>query len=293
MTEKEEIKEGILKNIKRGMQGWGNGTTPAGIKARASEYTDDEVSGLSKSYDDLRKTRATLPTSTDVPKHSPAGLQKRVLDREMKKRNLTKESEELDEVSAAAMGHAAEREYATNGAAKSSIPSKTKYIVKHKTTGKVLSTHTNAPDAVRARNKAGAQDTHSIIKEEFDIMEQVKELINAMESGKSLDIESSFNEIMASKLSSAIDNRRQEIAANLFTTQESADSVEEAVGEPKKNEWVVYHRGTSIEHEQLQSFATGHTRDEAHKDAIKRNPAMKDVPKHHLLFTRNGKFVHE
>lgn len=56
-------------------------------------------------------------------------------------------------------------------------------------------------------------------------MEQVKNLIDAMAAGKSLDIEASFNDIMASKMLSALDTRREEIASGLFASvqEESTD----------------------------------------------------------------------
>ena len=89
---KRGVAEGsILKSIRRGLQGWGGGVTPAGIKKRSSEYSDDELRSMSAGHDELRRVRASTPMPTEVPKHSPAGLQKRVLDREMKKRGLGEE----------------------------------------------------------------------------------------------------------------------------------------------------------------------------------------------------------
>lgn len=91
-VKKEGVAEGsILKSIRRGLQGWGGGVTPAGIKKRSSEYSDDELRSMSAGHDELRRVRASTPMPTEVPKHSPAGLQKRVLDREMKKRGLGEE----------------------------------------------------------------------------------------------------------------------------------------------------------------------------------------------------------
>jgi hypothetical protein len=144
--------------------------------------------------------------------------------------------EQLEEASAAAMGHAAEREFVSQHATASSAPKKSKYHVKHKGSGKIISTHASAPDAVRARSKIGGADTHSIIKEDVDLKEQVAELIQAMSTGKSLEIESAFNEVMSSKLIQAIDVRRTEIANNLFNSVQE-DTVEEAVvpGSVKKD----------------------------------------------------------
>jgi len=129
-------------------------------------------------------------------------------------------NKELDE----ALGHGTERasehSWASTGNARPA--QKAKYLVKHRETGKVHSVHTDAPSAVRARNKIGGAETHSIVKESVeDIMEQVKSLIDAIESGKTVSIESTFNEIMSSKLADAIESRRGEIASNLFTQTEA------------------------------------------------------------------------
>lgn len=59
-------------------------------------------------------------------------------------------------------------------------------------------------------------------------MSQVKQLIDAMSAGKSLDIEASFNEIMATKMVTALDTRREAIASNLFASVQE-ETVDEAV----------------------------------------------------------------
>ena len=68
---------GILKSIKRGLQGWGTGDapTPKELVRRNKGYSDDAIKALA------RDTRNINP-------HTPGGLQKRVVDREMKKRGL-------------------------------------------------------------------------------------------------------------------------------------------------------------------------------------------------------------
>lgn len=80
MAEQGVAEGGILKSIKRGMQGWGTGNapTPKELVKRNKEYGDDTIKALAT---DTRK----------VNKHSPADLQKRVVDREMKKRGLAQE----------------------------------------------------------------------------------------------------------------------------------------------------------------------------------------------------------
>lgn len=55
--------------------------------------------------------------------------------------------------------------------------------------------------------------------------ENVVNLIDAIQAGKSLDIEQNFNQVMAEKLHSAIDQRREELSRNLLTTP--TDEVEE------------------------------------------------------------------
>jgi hypothetical protein len=102
----DSVKRGI-KSVKRGMQGWDkNAVGPNGEKLgepkavvdRVKSRTDDELKSIKDTFTDPKNTFVTRNTSFDNPtKHSPAGLQKRVLDREMKKRGLTSE-ETLDEV---------------------------------------------------------------------------------------------------------------------------------------------------------------------------------------------------
>jgi hypothetical protein len=55
--------------------------------------------------------------------------------------------------------------------------------------------------------------------------ESLVNLIDAIQNGKSLDIEQNFNQAMAEKLHSAIDQRREELSRNLLTTP--VDEVEE------------------------------------------------------------------
>lgn len=47
--------------------------------------------------------------------------------------------------------------------------------------------------------------------------EQTLELIDAIDTGSTLDIDVAFNEIMANKLVAAVESKREEIAAGLFT----------------------------------------------------------------------------
>lgn len=52
-------------------------------------------------------------------------------------------------------------------------------------------------------------------------MSSVKDLIDAIDSGKSTDIESTFNEVFAEKVSAGIDAFKAEIASNLFKPAET------------------------------------------------------------------------
>lgn len=45
-------------------------------------------------------------------------------------------------------------------------PKAHKYHVKNRSTGKIVSTHSNAPDAVKARKSVGDASTHAIVKED-------------------------------------------------------------------------------------------------------------------------------
>lgn len=89
----EGVDEGVMKNIKRGMQGWyadatdinGEKMTPKDVVRRNKNYDDETLQRISKA---VNGPGPGFPFSNAKTKHSPADLQKRVLDREMKKRGL-------------------------------------------------------------------------------------------------------------------------------------------------------------------------------------------------------------
>lgn len=114
VVEEVELEEGLgdtikkgVKNIKRGLQGWDknevgpNGEKlgePRAVVNRVKTRTDDEIKSIHSTLTDPKNKFVTRNTPFDNPTpHSPAGLQKRVIYREMKKRGLTKEDVELDE----------------------------------------------------------------------------------------------------------------------------------------------------------------------------------------------------
>ena len=98
--EEVELDEGIaskiksaVKKVKRATQGWGTGNAPSPkeLVKRNKEYDDDGVKSMHASIHG---------SGIKSQKHSPGDLQKRVIDREMKRRGLTKEAvEQIDELS--------------------------------------------------------------------------------------------------------------------------------------------------------------------------------------------------
>lgn len=107
----DELEEGVIakaiKSVKRGMQGWDKNAVgpngeklgdPKAVMNRVKSRSDDELKNIHNTLNDPDKKFVTRNTHFDNPtKHSPAGLQKRVVDREMKKRKLTKEETEMNE----------------------------------------------------------------------------------------------------------------------------------------------------------------------------------------------------
>jgi len=88
------IKRGI-KNVKRGLRGWDKNS----VGPNAEELGNPkDIVNRNKGYSDEMVKKFHRASAPDKARdHSPSGLQKRVLDREMKKRGLTSE-DTLDEV---------------------------------------------------------------------------------------------------------------------------------------------------------------------------------------------------
>lgn len=59
-------------------------------------------------------------------------------------------------------------------------------------------------------------------------MSDTKSLIDAISTGKSTDIEATFSEVFATKVSTAIDAFRSEVASNLFAKPEQQQETQEA-----------------------------------------------------------------
>ena len=60
--------------------------------------------------------------------------------------------------------------------------------------------------------------------------ESVKNLINAISVGSAIDTEESFNSAMAEKISVKLESMRQDVAANMFATEEDDDYYEAKQG---------------------------------------------------------------
>lgn len=79
--------------------------------------------------------------------------------------DIIEEALQIDEISAAALGHAAEREFAAGTHLPSRVvaPMKSgKFNVKHRQSGKVVGTYNSAPEAVLARSKMKNPDAYGI-----------------------------------------------------------------------------------------------------------------------------------
>ena len=95
--EEEELDEGILKNIKRGLQGW----DPKAIGPRGEKLgSPRDVVNRAKTMD-IDTAKSIRKNLDGALAHSPAGLQRRALDRRLSKEEVNLESlteEELEEV---------------------------------------------------------------------------------------------------------------------------------------------------------------------------------------------------
>ena len=58
-----------------------------------------------------------------------------------------------------------------------------------------------------------------------------RDLINAIAAGDAIEIENAFNATMASKVSSAIDDMRIDVAQNLFATEQTVEVAEQPTEE--------------------------------------------------------------
>lgn len=82
-SKNESVSEGLIKKIKRGLAGWGNGSNPKEMKDYHKNADDKTLVLLARS--------SKQPTPT---KHSPADLQQKLIHRELKKRFVAKEARE-------------------------------------------------------------------------------------------------------------------------------------------------------------------------------------------------------
>ena len=56
-----------------------------------------------------------------------------------------------------------------------------------------------------------------------EMTEQTSELLNAIQSGNTLDMQSKFNEVMATKMVAALDTFKSNVAQNLFKESAQTD----------------------------------------------------------------------
>ena len=219
------IKRGA-KSAKRGLQGWDkNSIGPNGEELGNPKDVVKRNRGYS---DEMVKKFHHITTTDKVWNHTPGGLQQRVLDREMKKRGLTTEEttdesatspewdekrvkhskrgigehsnmmlEEVEEKLDERTGYGELRHADFNFANSEPVATKVqkKFYVKTKA-GKIVSTHSNALDAVKARAKIGDHTTHSIIKEEVEELDEAHKLKDEVEhlDELSVDMAKSYKE---------------------------------------------------------------------------------------------------
>lgn len=86
------------------------------------------------------------------------------------------------------------------------------------------------------RSRGITNAVKKLTKEETEMNTQTYNLIDTIDSGKSVNVESTFNEIMANKLANAIDNHRIEIARGLF------DEAVVPVEEQDNTDQINYHK---------------------------------------------------
>jgi len=96
--------------------------------------------------------------------------------------------------------------------------------------------------------------------------DSVRNLINAISAGSAIDTEESFNAAMAEKISIKLDAMRQDVATNMFATEELKEEVE--LNEVSKSE-VDHHydKWTNSEHAPNNSDAGDDNK--VHKSALK------------------------
>jgi hypothetical protein len=109
---KDTIKKGV-KNIKRGMQGWndsdlaitGTENKPRDVANRAKNLSDKDLKDVHRAVNAPGVGIFGKGEYKNPAKHSPAGLQKHVLDREIRKRGLEEQGVKKDLSEALAQGN--------------------------------------------------------------------------------------------------------------------------------------------------------------------------------------------
>lgn len=92
----------------------------------------------------------------------------------------------------------------------------------------------------------GMYETKKVPKEILEMTQEIRQLIDAIEQGKSIDIEGSFEAVMAEKVSTRIEELRTAYAQSMFNedTEEEFEVAEfdqaswDALSEEEQAEWV-------------------------------------------------------
>jgi hypothetical protein len=79
--------------------------------------------------------------------------------------------------------------------------------------------------------------------------ESVKNLINAISAGSAIETEEAFNSAMAEKISVKLDAMRQDVAANMFATEEVVTEESEQIDELSKDTLNSY-RDQAVDHKE-------------------------------------------
>lgn len=185
MVKREEIVKSLKKKRSDFVKRYGADRAKAVMYAVATKtakaVTEENDKKYKVSYDfygsnrDVPLYSKSHNVSAKSPDEAVSTLKKLVGGRNHKAEEIHESElteEQLDEMGYGS-ARAGEYEFARSGTA--APQKKTKFILKNKATGKVLSIHADAPSAVAARNKIGSFSTHSIIKEEsLDEVAEVK-----------------------------------------------------------------------------------------------------------------------
>jgi hypothetical protein len=84
----------------------------------------------------------------------------------------------------------------------------------------------------------------------------IRELIDSIESGKTLEVEGAFQSIMAEKVATKLANMRMEVAKNMFATNESVE------GEEDEQEFITQEEFDALSDEEKAEYTLAEETDE-------------------------------